>query len=134
MKTSLKNNPITATPVPADTYGPINIQSGKVSKNYFDTGGKTAHRSQWISAPYDRYFVENSWKFNLISSKGKNTFVRVTKIERTPVSITLPSGVVVEHNFATRLFIEAHAETGSGIGQKIAWIEAKFSALTQEFK
>ncbi|MES0884457.1 hypothetical protein [Roseibium sp. SCP14] len=63
-----------------ETFGPINIQSGKVSKPPNDDKGKTAHREQWISAPPDRYFVEDSWKINMVSAHGKNAYVGVVEI------------------------------------------------------
>ncbi|WP_419695404.1 hypothetical protein ACN2CC_02030 [Mesorhizobium muleiense] len=36
-----------------DKIGPINIQSGKVTKQAWETGGHTADRGQRFSAPAD---------------------------------------------------------------------------------
>lgn len=118
-----------------ETFGPINIQSGKVSKPPHDDKGKTAHREQWISAPSDRYFVEDSWQISMISAHGKNAYVRVVEVKRKAVQITLPSGSVVEHRFVVSLFVVAHAETGSGYtgDARTAWAEAELTAQMQEF-
>jgi len=118
-----------------ETYGPINIQSGKVSKPPHDDEGKTAHREQWISAPPDRYFVEDSWKVSMISAHGKNAYVQVAEVKRKAIKITLPNGAVVEQKFVVGLRVVAHAETGSGYtaDAKTAWAEANFSAEMQEF-
>lgn len=119
-----------------DKYGPINIQSGKVQKGALDDSGKTAHRDQWFDAPPDRFFVEDSWKIEMISDHGKNAYVKIVDVKRKPVKITLPSGVVIDHNFAVSLRVAAHAETGSGFTfeTKTAWAEGTLIASTQEFE
>lgn len=117
-----------------DAYGPYNLQSGKVHK-LAHQGGKTAHRSQTYAAGPDRYFVEGSWRIRMISANGKNAGCNVTRVDRTPVTVTLPSGAQVTHTFATRFVVAAHAETGSKFGQeKSAWAECEVSATTQEFR
>jgi hypothetical protein len=121
--------------ITSDTFGPINIQSGKVSKSPGNDKGETAHRAQWISAPPDRYFVEDTWKISMISSAGKNAYIRVTEVKRKPVSIVLPNGSVVTHEFVVQVHVVAHAETGSGYSAdtKTAWAEGEFTAEMQEF-
>lgn len=120
----------------ADKFGPINIQSGKVRKGAFDDSGKTAHRDQWFDAPPDRYFVEDSWKINMISDHGKDAFVKIVEVKRKPVKITLPNGSVLDHKFAVSLRVVAHAETGSGFTSetKTAWAEGELVAEMQEFE
>lgn len=117
------------------TVGPFNLQSGKVSKSSFESGGKTAHREQWFRTPPDNYFVEDSWQVQIVSIGGKNAYVRIVEFVRTAVDVTLPSGVIVQHAVVTAFRVVAHAETGSGYsaGAKTAWAEANISALMQEY-
>lgn len=118
-----------------DKFGPINVQSGKVTKQPYEDKGKTAHREQAFNAPADRYFVEDSWIINVISANGKNAYVRIKEIVRKDISATLENGVKTTIKVVVSIIVEAHAETGSGLSVdvKTAWAEAEFSALTQEF-
>jgi hypothetical protein len=51
-------------------YGPFDIQSGKVTST--SDSGATADRSQWYTAPDDRFFVDESIKITLISARPQH--------------------------------------------------------------
>jgi hypothetical protein len=116
-------------------YGPINIQSGRVTKQPHDSGGKTADRVQVCKAPPDRYFVEDSWHLNQISAHGKNAGVHFESFKRMPIDVTLPNGKTVKIAVVTEFVVRAHAETGSGYTKDVrtAWAEAEIFADLEEF-
>lgn len=113
-----------------DTFGPYNLQSGKV---YAVGTGKSANRTQCYNAPKDRYFVQDSWKIGMVSAAGKNAFCRFTEFKKSPITTTLQNGKKVKIDLVTEFCVWAHAETGSNTGGKTAWAECEVSARSQEF-
>ncbi|WP_156516642.1 hypothetical protein [Paraburkholderia caribensis] len=117
------------------SYGPFNLQSGKVQKAA-DGSGKTAHRDQCYDATEDRFFQEDSWHANVISQHGKNTYCEITRVERQTVNMQ-NDGINVPLKVAKKFCYAAHAETGSGALTDIgatAWIECEITATQVEFK
>ncbi len=119
----------------SETYGPINFQSGKVTKKALENSGKTAHREQWHKAPKGHYFVEDSWGRTLISNKGVNSDITIADFKKKAIKITLGNGSVVKLLVVTAFLTVAHAETGSGITatDKTAWVEGEVFAKLQEY-
>jgi hypothetical protein len=108
-------------------YGPFNIQSGKVTST--NDRGETAHRSQWYSAPQDRFFAEQSIHIKINSAVGHNTHCNVVEVKRKTIMLH-NDGIEVPVSVITDFRVEAHAETGSGAWniRKTAWIEAEVEA------
>ena len=120
----------------ADPYGPFNLQSGKVTKQAQSSSGQSADRPQCYKAEGER-FLENSWRFQMISAHGKNADCHIDGTPtRVSVDVTLPNGSKVSMPLVSQFCVRAHAETGSGFTKDVrtAWAECNVSAVTIQFK
>lgn len=119
-----------------DTIGPVNLQSGKVSKGATESGGKTADRAQVFAAPSDHFINEPSISIHMISAHGKNAFVQLESVHRENHEFTTPDGHKVEVSVPISFTVRAHAETGSGYSKDTitAWAEAEVSYTVTEYQ
>jgi hypothetical protein len=127
---------VLSTPCYADDYGPFNLQSGKVTKQPFESGGKSADHGQCYASPPERFFIESGWNIQMISAHGKNADCHFESFSRAPVDVTLPNGTKVTLPMVNNFCVRAHAETGSGFTAEVvtAWAECNVSANTVQFK
>ena len=118
-----------------DLIGPVNLQSGKVTKGAGDSSGKTADRGQQFVAPSDHFIDEASITVHVISAHGKNAFVHLESVHKELRTFILPDGSKYDLPVVTSFVARAHAETGSGYsgGDITAWAEGEVSYKIVEY-
>lgn len=117
-----------------DTFGPFNLDGGKIACN--NDNGPEIKKFQNYKATADRFFVEDSISVSEVSGLGKSHSCSISDIQKKKIKVKTNRGEF-ETSVIDNFTVFAHADCGSGwlnnSGGKSASIECTVSAKMQKY-